>query len=143
MEMKESEDKKFIIIDGKPYPIELWGEKYGEEPDVDYSWTVLTDYHRKTMKHLLELNVVQYHQPNDGVDFTCTLTPEFKSRCENLYKERNNKPFEWTELFKQIGKEHGVTLRGRLLRDMISLMLFIGKYGAKGQIWLRQNIRHF
>ena len=89
------------------------------------------------MQTLLELNIIQYYQPPDGVDFTCILTPEFISRCEKLHKELAGKKFNWEDLLTQVAKENKIRLHGRLLSDVIQLMLFIDKWGKKGQIWIK------
>ncbi len=137
MEGSKQGDEKYVEINGKKYPASLWDEKYGEKYGIDHYATSLSLYHRKTIQMLLNLKIIQYYQPPDGVDFTCVLTPDFVARCEKRYTESGNKKFQWDDLFKEIGKENGVRLGGRLLRDMIEFILFVDKWGNKGQIWLR------
>lgn len=108
--------------------------------------TVLWYYHRKTMEMLLRLNIVQYVDPPNGISFTCELTPEFVKLVEKLHKENDNvkyinsqnKQIYWDDLFKDVAKQHHVKLRKRLLYSMISLMLFIDKFGGKGDIWINK-----
>jgi len=130
-------NEKFVYIDGKKYPVELWGEKYGKEYGVDWSATNLSYYHRNTMKMLLKLNIVQYYQPPDGQDFTLILTRYFVSLCENYSKELVDKQFYWEDLLQWMAKEHRVRLGKKLLSSMASMITFIDKFGKKGQIWIK------
>ena len=141
MTQKINSDEKFVYIDGRKYPVDLWGEKYGKEYGDDYLATSLSYYHKKTMKMLLKFNIVQYHQPPDGIDFTCKLTPNFISYCrsysENFNNELGKDNFYWDDLLKRMAKEHKIRLGRKLLHDMVKLILFIDKYGKKGQIWIK------
>jgi len=105
---------------------------------VDWAVTALWYYHRKTMKMLLGFNVVRYVDSPDGISFTCKLTPEFTKLVERLYKENDNKQIYWDDLFKDMAKQHHVKLRKKLLYSMISLMLFIDKFGENGEIWINK-----
>jgi hypothetical protein len=48
----------------------------------------------------------------------------------------NGEKFNFEDLLIQIAKEHRIRLHGRLLDDVIQLMLFIDKWSKKGQIWM-------
>jgi len=98
------------------------------------------------MEMLLRFNIVQYVDPPNGIRFTCELTPEFVKLVERLHKENDNvkyingqnKQIYWDDLFKDVAKQHHVKLRKKLLYSMISLMLFIDKFGRKGDIWINK-----
>jgi len=138
--MEINSDSKFVTIDGKKYPVELWDEKYGEQYGVDHCATSLSYYHRKTMDMLLKLNIVRYYQPPDGIDFTCELTPYFVSLCASYseqMKKRGYETFYVEDLLQNMAKENKIKLRKKLLLSMSSLIQFIEQWGKKGQIWIK------